>query len=404
MSPDLLLAAALVAATPVLFAALGELLAERSGVLNLGLEGTMLIGAVNGFAATQGFGSVWAGIAAALVAGALFGLAFAFLVVTLRLDQVVTGLAFTILGAGLSAFIGKPYVGMAPRATVPTPDLGPLGDLPFLGRVLFSQDVLVYVALALTGAVAFYLKQTRPGLVLRALGESPDVLDTLGMPVAALRYAYVVTGTALAGLGGAYLSLAFTPSWIENMTAGRGWIALALVIFATWNPLRALFGALFFGCLDVLAFRAQIIGVDVQPTILGMIPYAATFAVLLGISALGVGRRLGAPAALGEPYVRGGGRAPRRGRRARRALSADQLALEAVELVDELVPQSSFLVVRHPGGLDPVQGELAHLGRLPFRGLDHFGVLTPDVRVEHRRVIRVDGHVQALGDHLPNRV
>ena len=305
MSPELLLAAALVAATPVLFAALGELLAERSGVLNLGLEGTMLIGAVNGFAATQAFGSVWAGIAAALVAGALFGLAFAFLVVTLRLDQVVTGLAFTILGAGLSAFIGKPYVGMAPRATVPTPDLGPLADLPFLGRVLFSQDILVYIALALTAAVAFYLKRTRPGLVLRALGESPDVLDSLGLPVAAMRYAYVVTGTALAGLGGAYLSLAFTPSWIENMTAGRGWIAIALVIFATWRPWWVLGGAILFGAIDALRFRAQVGGDPiVDPHFLNMLPYVATLVVLALVSRSVVRQRLGVPAALGVAYHR----------------------------------------------------------------------------------------------------
>jgi general nucleoside transport system permease protein len=274
-------------------------------VVNLGLEGTMLIGAVNGFAATQAFGSVWAGIAAALLAGALFGVAFAFLVVTLRLDQVVTGLAFTILGAGLSAFIGKPYVGTAPRATVPTPDLGPLGDLPFLGRVLFSQDILVYAALALTAAVAFYLKRTRPGLVLRALGESPDVLDSLGLPVAALRYAYVVTGTALAGLGGAYLSLAFTPSWIENMTAGRGWIAIALVIFATWRPWWVLGGAILFGAVDALRFRAQVGGDPiVDPHFLNMLPYVATLGVLALVSRSVVRRRLGVPAALGIAYHR----------------------------------------------------------------------------------------------------
>jgi general nucleoside transport system permease protein len=305
VSPELILAAALASATPVLFAALGELLAERSGVLNLGLEGTMLIGAVNGFAATQTTGSVWAGIAAALVAGALFGLAFAFLVVTLRLNQVVTGLAFTILGAGLSAFIGKPYIGNPPRARVPHPDLGALGDLPFLGRALFHQDVLVYLALVLTAVIAFYLKRTRPGLILRALGESPDVLDVLGLPIAALRYGYVMTGAALAGVGGAYLSLAYTPSWIENMTAGRGWIAIALVIFATWRPGWVLAGALLFGTVDALRFRAQLSGEAlIDPHFLNMLPYVATLVVLALVSRSVVRRRLGVPAALGVAYDR----------------------------------------------------------------------------------------------------
>ena len=305
MNPELLLAAALASATPVLFAALGELLAERSGVLNLGLEGTMLIGAVNGFAATQATGSVWAGIAAALIAGALFGFAFAFLVVTLRLNQVVTGLAFTILGAGLSAFIGKPYIGNPPRARVPHPDLGWLGDLPFLGRALFHQDVLVYLALVLTAAVAFYLKRTRPGLILRALGESPDVLDVLGLPIAAMRYGYVMTGAALAGVGGAYLSLAYTPSWIENMTAGRGWIAIALVIFATWRPGWVLAGALLFGTVDALRFRAQLGGEAlIDPHFLNMLPYVATLVVLALVSRSMVRRRLGVPAALGVAYDR----------------------------------------------------------------------------------------------------
>jgi ABC-type uncharacterized transport system permease subunit len=305
MSLELLLAAALVSATPILFAALGELLAERSGVLNLGLEGTMLIGAVNGFVATQATGSVWVGIAAALAAGALFGLAFAFLAVTLRLDQVVTGLAFTILGVGLSAFIGKAYVGIPPVATVPRPDFGALADLPFLGRILFSQDVLVYAGLVLTAVIALYIRRTRPGLLLRALGESPAVLDALGLPVAAMRYAYVVSGAALAGLGGAYLSLAFTPSWIENMTAGRGWIAIALVIFATWRPWWVLGGALLFGAVDALRFRAQVGGdAIVDPHFLNMLPYVATLVVLALVSRRAVRQRLGVPAALGVAYDR----------------------------------------------------------------------------------------------------
>ena len=181
MSIELLLAAALVSGTPILLAALGELLSERAGVLNLGVEGTMLIGAVSGFAAASTTASVWAGVLGALLAGAVFGLAFAALVVSLRLNQIVTGLAFTILGTGLSAFIGKPLIGVPPGATVPRLELGPLADLPFLGPVLFRQDALVYAAIGLTALIALYIRRTRPGLILRALGESPDVVDALGL-------------------------------------------------------------------------------------------------------------------------------------------------------------------------------------------------------------------------------
>lgn len=305
MSIELIAAAALVLATPVLLAALGELLAERAGVINLGLEGTMLVGAVSGFVAAQLTGTTLAGIAAAALAAALFGLLFAFLVITLRLDQIVTGLAFTILGGGISAFIGRPYVGTAPAAVIPKIDFGPLTDLPFVGTVLFSHDGLVYFAILLTGLTAWFITRTRPGLILRALGESPDVLDSLGQPVAALRYFYVSLGAALAGLGGAYLSLAFTPSWIENMTAGRGWIAIALVIFAAWRPWGVFAGAVLFGAVDALRFRAQVSGYAlVDPHFLNMLPYVATLVVLALFSRASLRRRLGVPAALGVAYDR----------------------------------------------------------------------------------------------------
>lgn len=305
MNVELVIAAALVSGTPILIAALGELLSERAGVLNLGLEGTMLIGAVNGFIATQISGSVLVGVFAALAAGALFGLLFAILVITIRLDQVVTGLAFMILGGGLSAFMGKNYIGQPPIAIVPTPDLGALADIPFLGPVLFSQDLLVYFAIVLTAVIAFYLKRTRPGLILRALGESPDVLDALGMPVARLRYLYVMAGSALAGLGGAYLSLSFTPLWIENMTGGRGWIAIALVIFATWRPWWIFGGALLFGAVDAMRFRAQVSGDPIlDPHFLNMLPYVATLVVLALVTRSVTRRRLGVPLALGVAYDR----------------------------------------------------------------------------------------------------
>jgi simple sugar transport system permease protein len=305
VSVELLLAAALVSGTPILLAALGELLSERAGVLNLGVEGTMLIGAVAGFATASLAGSAWVGVLGALLAGMLFGLAFAVLVVSLRLTQIVTGLAFTILGTGLSAFIGRPLIGVPPAATVTRLDLGPLAEIPFLGPALFRQDPLVYGAIALTALIAFAIRRTRAGLILRALGESPAVVDALGLPVTALRYGYVMAGSALGGLGGGYLSLAFTPAWIENMTAGRGWIAIALVIFATWRPWWVLAGATLFGTVDALRFRMQVGGDPIiDPHFLNMLPYLATLVVLALVSRSVTRRRLGVPAALGIAYDR----------------------------------------------------------------------------------------------------
>lgn len=303
MSIELLLAAALVSATPVLYAALGELLAERAGVLNLGVEGTMLIGAVSGFAAATLTGSASAGVLLAVLAGMAFGACFAFLVIVLRLNQIVTGLAFTILGTGISALIGKPFIGVPPKASVPRLDLG--GDIAIIGPILLRHDLLVYGALLLTLVIAAYIRWTRLGLILRALGESPQAVDALGLPVAGLRFAYVVAGSGLAALGGAYLSLVFTPSWIENMTAGRGWIAIAIVIFATWRPGWVLLGALLFGAVDALRFRLQIGGDPIMSVhFLNMLPYIATLVVLALVSRHGLRRRLGVPAALGLAYDR----------------------------------------------------------------------------------------------------
>ena len=253
MNAQLLIAAAIASGTPLLLASLGELVTERAGVLNLGVEGTMLIGAIAGFAATVATGSVLSGLVMAACAGMLFGALFAGLVVTLRLNQVVTGLAFTVLGAGISSFFGKSYIGIPAPQTVPKFDLAMLSNVPILG--IFNQSALAYFAIVMTLVVSIYLRRTRPGLILRALGESPDVLDTLGFDVPALRYLHVMAGSALVALGGAYLSLAYTPSWVDNMTAGRGWIALALVIFASWRPWGVLFGAYLFGAIDALRFR-----------------------------------------------------------------------------------------------------------------------------------------------------
>lgn len=305
MSFDLLIAAAMIAGTPILLAALGELLAERAGVINLGLEGTMLIGAVAGFAAASSFASVWLGLLAAFLAALVWGLAFALMVVTLRMNQIVTGLAFTILGGGLSAYLGKGFVGKPLPVSLAKPDFGPLAELPFLGPAFFRHDALVYLSLVLAILVALYLTRSRWGLILRAVGESPDVVDTLGISVAALRYAYVAVGAGLAGLGGAYLSLIYTPSWIEDMTGGRGWIALALVIFAGWRPLWLLAGAWLFGLVDALRFRMQIGGEAlISPWFLNMLPYLATIVVLVLISNGKTRMRRGAPAALGLAYDR----------------------------------------------------------------------------------------------------
>jgi len=302
MNAQLLIAAAIASGTPLLLAALGELVTERAGVLNLGVEGTMLVGAIAGFAATIATGSVWIGLVMAACAGMLFGALFAGLVVTLRLNQVVTGLAFTVLGTGISSFFGKSYIGIPAPQTVPKLDLA-ISNVPILG--ILNQNTLAYFAVVMTLIVSIYLRWTRPGLILRALGESPDVLDTLGFDVPALRYLHVMAGSALVALGGAYLSLAYTPSWVDNMTAGRGWIALALVIFAGWRPWGVLFGAYLFGAIDALRFRMSSGGEPiVDQHFLNMLPYLATLFVLMVVSRTAIKRRISAPKALGLAYDR----------------------------------------------------------------------------------------------------
>jgi len=289
------------AATPLILAAVGELVTERSGVLNLGLEGMMLIGAVAGFAVTLATGQPGLGLAAAMAAAMGTALIFGVLTLTLQANQVATGLALTLFGIGLSAFVGRGLVG---QTVDPLPHLHfpLLSDLPFFGPLLFRFDILVYGSVLLVVAVGWMLAYTRLGLVIRAVGESPFSANAIGYPVIALRYGTVLFGGAMAGLGGAYLSMALTPLWVEGMTAGRGWIALALVVFATWKPRGVLLGAYLFGGVTVLQFHAQGFGIAVPSEVLSMLPYLATIFVLVLICRNPKTILLNRPMSLGQNF------------------------------------------------------------------------------------------------------
>jgi general nucleoside transport system permease protein len=309
----IVLAAAVAYGTPLLFAALGELLAERSGVLNLGVEGMMLLGAVFGFLCVQHVGGS-AGVAlpiavgAAALAGAAASLLLAFLVITLRANQIVSGLALTIFAgaAGLSSYIGNDFslADDPARFSFGTLDVLGLADLPIVGPVVFGQNWLVYASWACVVATGLYLSRTRTGLNVRAVGESPGAADAMGISVAKYRYAHTLVGGALAGIGGACFSLALTPQWVDGLTAGAGWIAIALVIFAFWRPDLCLVGAYVFGAFSALPLILQARGVTITPQLFQALPYVMTIVVLVLVSTGTARRRLGAPAALGVPYVR----------------------------------------------------------------------------------------------------
>lgn len=301
-----ILTATVTAGTPLLYAALGEVLAERAGVMNLGLEGMMLVGAMTGFSVTVKTGQPWLGLLAAMGAAGLLALVHAFLTVGLRANQVVSGLALTIFGTGLSGYLGKSMVGIPAKATFKTWALPGLGDLPVVGPILFRQDALVYLTYLLVPALWFFMYHTRPGMNLRAVGENPAAADAVGINVSVTRYVYVVAGGLLSGAAGAYLSLAYAPSWLENMTAGRGWIAVALVIFAMWDPVRAMLGAYLFGGVDALTFRLQALGVVIPSFFLKMLPYVFTIAVLIISTRETLLRKSAAPGALGLTYDREG--------------------------------------------------------------------------------------------------
>jgi simple sugar transport system permease protein len=295
-----ILTSTVAAATPLIYAALGELVAERSGVLNLGVEGMMLVGALAAFAVGATTGSLALGYLAAMGASVLLSLLFAFLTLTLQTNQVATGLALTLFGIGLSAFAGRHFAGLPIEALRPLA-IPWLSDLPVVGAV-FRLDPLVYGSIALYLGVDWFLKRTLAGLRLRAVGESPTVAHALGQSVLRVRYLSVMFGGATSGIAGAYLSTALTPMWVEGISAGRGWIALALVVFATWKPLRVLLGAYLFGVVTVLQLYAQGFGLSVPSEFLSMLPYAATIIVLIIICRDPQTIRLNQPASLGRSF------------------------------------------------------------------------------------------------------
>ena len=291
----------LAASTPLLLAATGELVVEKAGVLNLGVEGMMLAGAIAAFATAQGTGLTSLGLVAAVGAGMALALLFGVLTLTLHANQTATGLALTIFGRGFSALLGAGYVGIA-APTLPKLRVPVLTDLPLVGPVLFGHDLLVYAALAILAAVAWAIRGTHAGLVLRAVGDSHSAAHSLGYRVVPIRYAAVLFGGAMAGLAGAYMSLAYTPLWAQDLTAGRGWVAVALVTFSAWRPFWLLIGAWFFGALMYLSLYVQALGVAVPSAFLSALPYVGTVVVLVLISRDVRRIRLHRPAMLGQPF------------------------------------------------------------------------------------------------------
>lgn len=300
INAGVLIASLMVASVPILLAALGEMVTEKAGVLNLGVEGMMIMGAICGFIAAVHSGSPVIGFAAGAAGGAALSLLFAALTLGLLANQVATGLALTLFGLGLSALMGQGYNGIKPPATGSVP-LGTLGDLPFFGKVLFSHDWVVYFSVAMVGVVWIVLTRTRVGLILRAVGESAEAAHALGYKVRRIRVLAIAFGGAMAGMGGAYVSLVRVPQWTDGITAGAGWIALAIVVFASWKPVRVLIGAYLFGGITVLQLNLQAAGSNIPVEYLSMSPYLITIIVLVIISSR-KGRANAAPAGLGQNF------------------------------------------------------------------------------------------------------
>jgi simple sugar transport system permease protein len=292
----------LVAGTPLLLGTIGEVICERAGILNLGVEGVMAVGAVTAFIVTYATGNPWLGLAAALAAGVVISLTHAFSAITLQANQVVSGLALTMLGLGVSGLMGKPYVGKPLPIKLEDLSIPVLADIPYMGPIFFRQSPYFYLAVILAVFAWFVLQYTRVGIMIRSTGENPRATETQGVNVTRIRYLCVLVGGAFSAMAGAHLSTSYSKSWIEGMTAGRGWIVIALTIFALWNPARAMVGAFLFGGIFVLQYLLQPLGIP--PNFLAMMPYLATLLVLL-MGGLRDARKLNAPAMLAEPYRRG---------------------------------------------------------------------------------------------------
>ncbi|MUT67066.1 ABC transporter permease [Paenibacillus sp. NEAU-GSW1] len=299
-----LLVAAVSSGTPLLIATLGGILIERSGIIQLGAEGLMLMGAVIACMTYLNTGNLAVTILAACAISAVLGLVHAFLCVTLRANQIVSGLAMTLFGAGLSAYLGKSIAGQPVTGAVPKINLNGLDSIPVIGDMFGHLDLFTWLSFILVIAMHLYIHRTSWGLHLRAIGDNPPTADVMGIRVQTLRYVYVIIGSMLIGIAGADMLLVYSPTWIEGLTAGRGWIAVALVIFARWNPLRALFCAYFFGALDTLGFRIQLIGSEIPSYFLKMIPYIVTILVLMFLGWRNRNKPSGSPEALGAPYIR----------------------------------------------------------------------------------------------------
>lgn len=301
INPVLLVASLMVASTPILLAAMGELVVEKSGVLNLGVEGMMIVGAISGFIVAVESGSPALGFVAAAAGAAVLALVFGVLTQVFLSNQVATGLGLTLFGLGVSSLMGQGYNGIRPPAS-PRLDIPVLSDIPFLGPVVFSQHPMVYVSLGLVVGVWWYLRSTRSGLILRAVGESHEAAHALGYSVVGTRFAAIAFGGACAGLGGAFLSLVIVPQWTEGMTAGRGWIALAIVVFASWRAWGVLLGAYLFGGVTVLQLNLQAAGFAIPVELLSMSPYLITILVLVIMSSDRKRAAQSAPASLGRPF------------------------------------------------------------------------------------------------------
>ncbi len=290
------------ASTPLLLAAIGELVVERSGVLNLGVEGMMVMGAVSAFGAAYVTGSASIGIVAGIAGGMFMGFLFAVMTQTFIANQVATGLALTLLGLGISGLIGESFVGV-PGVKLMQLHIPFLTDLPYVGKIFFGQDILVYTSIALIFGVTYVLFKTRTGLIIRAVGGNHNSAHALGYNVVRVRYGTILFGGACAGLAGAYLSLAYTPQWVENMTAGRGWIALALVVFASWLPRRLMVGAYLFGMVWIMGLYVQALGFGIPSQLLSSLPYLVTIVALVVISQNRVLTKINSPAMIGQPFV-----------------------------------------------------------------------------------------------------